>query len=196
LPVGSFRNLRATIEAAAQPAQFAGGFVLPVGSFRNLRVTIEAAAQPAQLAGGFVLPVGSFRNLRVTIEAAAQPAQLAGGFVSYFFKLEIAIGEGRSAEDKRMVTRLLDWRRGMAGGSVGQTGESAIRRDAGLLRKMGCTPRARDYLPFNMRPFSKTTTRVGAISRTSRFKSLAGFRYGFAENFASAPLRTKMSEGW
>jgi len=41
------------------------------------------------------------------------------------------------------VTRLLDWHRGMAGGSVGQTGESAIVVDAGLLRKMGRTPRTR-----------------------------------------------------
>jgi len=45
------------------------------------------------------------------------------------------------------VNRLLDWRRGMAGRRAGQTGESAIRRDAGLLRKMGRTPSARDDYP-------------------------------------------------
>jgi len=39
-----------------------------------------------------------------------------------------------------VVTRLLDWRRGMAGGSAQHTGERAIRHDAGLVRKMGCTP--------------------------------------------------------
>jgi len=95
------------------------------------------------------------------------------------------------------VTGLLDWRRGMAGGSVGQTGESAIRRDAGLLRKMEYTPSVR-AIPslYNMRPFWKTMIRVEAIWRQRWFKSLTGFRIGFPENSSSAPLRrTKMSEG-